>query len=57
MLYNKLVWALIPEIIIASGRICTTEIPSDEDYLRMLDAKLDEEVAEYHKDIFAPLIV
>ena len=24
--------------------------PSDEDYLRMVDAKLDEELAEYHKD-------
>ena len=23
---------------------------SDEDYLKMLDAKLDEELAEYHKD-------
>lgn len=23
---------------------------SDTDYLRMIDAKLDEEVAEYHKD-------
>ena len=50
MLYNKLVRDLIPEIIIASGRTCTTEILSDEDYLRMLDAKLDEELVEYHKD-------
>ena len=23
---------------------------NDEDYLRMIDAKLDEELAEYHKD-------
>ena len=27
-----------------------TESLSDEDYLRMLDAKLDEELAEYHAD-------
>ena len=48
--YNKLVRDRIPEIIESSGRICITEILSDEDYLRMLDAKLDEELAEYHKD-------
>ena len=27
-----------------------TEILSDEGYLRMLDVKLDEELAEYHAD-------
>ena len=27
-----------------------TEILSDEDYLKMLDAKLEEELAEYHAD-------
>ena len=48
--YNKLVRDCIPEIIIASGKYCKTEILSDEDYLRMLDAKLDEELKEYHKD-------
>ena len=48
--YNKLVRDRIPEIIEASGRTCVTEILSDEDYLRMVDAKLDEELAEYHKD-------
>ena len=46
--YNKLVRDRIPEIIEASGRICVTEILSNEDYLRTLDAKLDEEMAEYH---------
>ena len=49
-LYNKLVRDRIPEIIRASGKTCTTEILSDEEYLRMIDAKLDEELAEYHKD-------
>lgn len=48
--YNKLVRDRIPELIEASGRNCVAEILSDEDYLRMLDAKLDEELAEYHKD-------
>lgn len=48
--YNKLVRDRIPEIIEASGKTCTTEILFLEDYLRMLDAKLDEELAEYHKD-------
>ena len=46
--YNKLVRARIPEIIESSGKSCVTEILSDEDYLKMLDAKLDEELAEYH---------
>ena len=48
--YNKLVRDRIPEIIESSGKTCTVEILSDEDYLRMIDAKLDEELAEYHKD-------
>ena len=48
--YNKLVRDRIPEIIEASGKTCVIEILSDEDYLCMVDAKLDEELAEYHKD-------
>lgn len=48
--YNKLVRDRIPEIIENSGGKCVTEILSDADYLKMLDAKLDEEAAEYHKD-------
>ena len=48
--YNKLVRDRIPEIIESSGKSYTTEILSNEEYLRMLDAKLDEELAEYHKD-------
>ena len=48
--YNKLIRDHIPEIITASGKICVTEVLSDADYLRMLDAKLDEELAEYHQD-------
>lgn len=48
--YNKLVRDHVPEIIESTGKSCTTEILSTEDYLRMLDAKLDEELAEYRKD-------
>ena len=48
--YNKLVRDRIPEIIEASGAECKIEILSDEKYLEMIDAKLDEELAEYHKD-------
>ncbi len=50
IVYNKLVRDNIPEIISSEGRKCTTAILSDKDYLRFLDAKLDEELAEYHKD-------
>ena len=50
MKYNKLVRDRIPEIIEASGKTCVTEILSEETYLRMVDAKLDEELAEYHSD-------
>ena len=50
MKYSKLVRDRIPEIIEASGKSCVTEILSDEAYLRLLDAKLDEELAEYHSD-------
>ena len=50
VVYKKLVRDRIPEIIEASGKTCTIEILSDENYLLMVDAKLDEELAEYHKD-------
>ena len=48
--YCKLVRDRIPEIIEASGKTCVTEILLDDEYLRMIDTKLDEELAEYHKD-------
>ena len=50
VIYNKLVRDKIPEIIEASGKSCETKILSDEEYLQMLDKKLDEELAEYHKE-------
>ncbi|MBO7196498.1 MAG: nucleoside triphosphate pyrophosphohydrolase [Clostridia bacterium] len=49
-IYNKLVRDLIPDIIEESGGECRTRILSDKEYLEMIDAKLDEELAEYHKD-------
>ena len=48
--HNKLVRDRIPEIIEASGKTCKTTVLNDEAYLRMIDEKLDEELAEYHKD-------
>ena len=48
--YNKLVRDRIPEIIAAAGKKCTSIVLSDEEYLKMLDAKLDEELAEYYQD-------
>lgn len=48
--YDKLVRDRIPEIIEASGKSCVTEILTDEVYLKMLDAKLNEELSEYHAD-------
>lgn len=48
--YEKLVRDFIPDIIETSGKKCTIQILSDEDYLKMIDQKLDEELAEYHQD-------
>ena len=48
--YNKLVRDRIPEIIEKTGKQCEIEILNDEEYLKAIDAKLDEELAEYHKD-------
>lgn len=47
--YDKLVRDRIPEIIRAEGKDCTVEVLSDGDYLRFLDAKLNEELAEYQE--------
>lgn len=48
--YNKLVRDKIPEIIEQDGKKCTMRVLNDEEYLEALDAKMDEELAEYHKD-------
>lgn len=50
MIYNKLVRDRIPEIIEAQGETPNIRILEQEEYLHHLEAKLDEEVAEYHRD-------
>ena len=47
--YNKLVRDRIPEIIEASGKTCACRTLTDAEYLEMLDAKLNEELAEYQE--------
>ena len=47
--YSKLVRDRIPEIIESSGKSCICEVLSDEQYIEMLDAKLNEELAEYQE--------
>ena len=46
---KKLVRDRIPDIIAASGRKCETRILSDSEYIRALNDKLDEELAEFHE--------
>ena len=50
MIYNKLVRDKIPEIIEEGGGKAEIRILSDEEYRTFLEAKLDEEVGEYHRD-------
>ena len=48
-IYNKLVRDKIPDIIRADGKTCMYETLSPEEYLRCLDEKLNEELAEYQE--------
>lgn len=50
MEYNKLVRDKIPEIIRAAGEVPHTRTLNEEEYCRLLEMKLDEEVGEYHRD-------
>ena len=47
--YHKLVRDRIPEIIEADGKTCVCETLSDEDYISLLDRKLNGELAEYQE--------
>ena len=47
--YNKLVRDRIPEIIANSGKQYKCSTLSDDEYITMLDAKLNEELAEYQE--------
>lgn len=48
--YNKLVRDKIPEIIAGNNQTCKIEILSRENYIKLLDEKLNEECAEYQTD-------
>ena len=50
MVYNKLIRDNIPEIIQAKGGKAQIRVLSSEEYPRYLEAKLDEEVLEFHSD-------
>jgi len=47
--YHKLVRDRIPALIEADGKTCVCETLSDEDYITLLDQKLNEELSEYQK--------
>ena len=47
---GKLVRDKIPEIIREAGKIPITRLMDNEDYLKELDTKLNEEVQEYQED-------
>ena len=47
--FRKLVRDRIPEMIEQAGQTCSYSVLSDEDYLEMLDEKLNEELAEYQE--------
>lgn len=47
--YNKLVRDRIPEIIESTGKHCIHTTLADDDYLKMLDEKLTEELQEYQE--------
>lgn len=50
MVFNKLIRDKIPEIIESKGGKAQMRVLTDEEYPLYLEAKLDEEVGEYHRD-------
>lgn len=48
--YNKLVRDRIPELIRSQGEIPETRILNGAEFAACLEEKLDEEVAEFHRD-------
>ena len=48
--YNKLIRDKIPEIIESNGGKAQFRTLTEEEYPIYLEAKLDEEVGEYHRD-------
>lgn len=49
-IFNKLVRDKIPQIIEQQGEVPMLRILDDDEYICHLEAKLDEEVGEYHRD-------
>ena len=49
MKYNKLVRDRIPEIIRNQGKTCVCRTLNEQEYIEFLDAKLNEELAEYQE--------
>ncbi|MCK9224609.1 MAG: nucleoside triphosphate pyrophosphohydrolase, partial [Candidatus Muirbacterium halophilum] len=47
IVYNKLIRDNIPQIIKKSGKECDIEILTDNEYIKELDKKLEEEYIEY----------
>ena len=47
--YHKLVRDRIPDIIEKDGKQCVCSVLSEEDYILLLDQKLDEELKEYQE--------
>ncbi len=49
IVYNKLVRDKIPQIIERNGQTCITQVLTEDEYIRKLDEKLTEELAEYRE--------
>ena len=47
--YHKLVRDRIPEIIKQDGKTCECSVLSQQEYILLLDQKLNEELAEYQE--------
>ena len=50
MVFNKLVRDNIPDLMEANGQLPVVRVLDDEDYTLCLEKKLDDEVAEFHRD-------
>lgn len=50
MSYDKLIRDNVPQIIENDGKMCQCKTLSDDEYIKYLDRKLNEEVKEYLED-------
>lgn len=51
MIYCKLVRDKIPQIIESQGETVSYRVMEDEEFIQQLHTKLNEEVAEFHKEM------